>query len=151
MLSRTTSVEENDRVSVHRTAGFTFRHSRLASSLSSLYKNYDCHLDIVKLTAVLVLLSIISATLAITNNLDVCKSLNNTSDCIKLTTQPVDKNHLNSTLCSYITQYELAENYFVTVCLYQKEVRIDFRQFINGQPTIKGLNFSVVQETFKKC
>lgn len=86
MLSRTNSVKENDGVSVHRTAGFTFRHSRLAFSLSSLYQNYDFHLDIVKLTAVLVLLSLMSVTLAITNNLHVYKSLNNTSDCIKLTT-----------------------------------------------------------------
>jgi len=74
MLSTSNSVEESDGVSVGGEGNFTFRHSRLASSLSSLYKNYDIHLDIVKITGVLVLLSLMSATLAITNNLHVCES-----------------------------------------------------------------------------
>ena len=92
MLSRSNSVEKSDGVSVRAAGSFTFRHSRLASSLSSLYKNYDIHMDIVKITGVLVLLSLMSVTLAITNNLHVCESKNNSSDCIKLVTIPATIN-----------------------------------------------------------
>ena len=79
MLSRTNYVEESDGVSLHRAAGFTFRNSRLKSSLSSVYKNYDFHWDIMNITGLLVLLIIMSATLAITNNLYVCEKALNTS------------------------------------------------------------------------
>ena len=58
----------------------------------------------------------------------------NVSDCIQLRTHPVDT--LNA--YNYIRQFDLPQKYRVTVCLYQKEVRIDFRYFINENPTIKG-------------
>ena len=97
------TVEKSDGISVRVAGSFTFRHSRLASSLSSLYKNYDIHMDIVKITGVLVLLSLMSVTLAITNNLHVCESKNKSSDCIKLVTIPVTINQqFNSTLCSFM-------------------------------------------------
>lgn len=79
MLSRTNYVEESDQVSLHRVAGFTFRNSRLKSSLSSVYKNYDVHWDIMNITGLLVLLTIMSATLAMTNNIYVCEKALNTS------------------------------------------------------------------------
>lgn len=121
-------------------AGITFRTSRLGSSLSSMYQNYDFHVDIVR---VLVLISLMSATLAITSNLHVCHSSQNVYDCIQLRTHPVDTlNAYNSSLCEYIRQFDLPQTYRVTyrvtVCLFQKEVRIDFRYFINENPTIKG-------------
>ena len=106
MLSRSNSVEKSDEVSVRAAGSFTFRHSRLASSLSSLYQNYDIHMDIVKITGVLVLLSLMSATLAITNTLHVCESKNNSSDCIKLVTIPVTiSQQFNSTLCNFMKQF----------------------------------------------
>jgi len=75
----------------------------------------------------------------------------NSSDCIKLATIPVTiDQQFNSTLCSYMKQFEMPREYYVTVCVYQKEVRIDFRQFINGQPTIKGLYFDVRQWSYLK-
>ena len=136
MLSRSNSVEE-DGVSVRATGSFSFRHSTLASSLSCLYKNYDIHLDILKVTGVLVLLSLMSATLAITNNLHACESKNCTSDCIKISTQQVETSlQFNSTLCSYMKQWSLPQEYSVTLCLYQKEVRIDIprsKGFISTQ------------------
>lgn len=120
MFSRANYIEESDGVSIHRAAGFTFRNSRLASSLSSLYKNYDFHLDIVKITGVLVLLSLMSVTLAITNNLHVCESKNCTSDCIKISTLQVETNQqFNSTLCSFTNQWSLPQEYRVSLCLYQ--------------------------------
>lgn len=144
-------MKESDGVSVRAAGSFTFRHSRLASSLSSLYKNYDIHMDIVKIIGVLVLLSLMSATLTITNNLHVCESKNNSSDCIKLATIPVTINQqFNSTLCSFMKQFEMPGEYYVTICVYQKEVRIDFRQFINGYPTVKGLYFNVRQWQYLK-
>lgn len=131
--------------------GITFRTSRLGSSLSSLYQNYDFHLDIVKITGVLVLLSLMSATLAITNNLHVCESRQNVSDCIKITTKPYDiDRQYNSSLCDYVRQFDLPQQYRATVCLYEKEVRIDFRLFMNGHPTIKGLYFNTRQWKYLK-
>ena len=35
-------------------------------------------------------------------------------------------------------QFPLPEEYYVTVCLYQKTMRSDFRKFISGKPTIQG-------------
>ena len=63
MICRQNSVEEIDNMDV------SFKNSSIRSSLSSLYKNYDFHLDILKITGVIVLLSIMGATLAITSNL----------------------------------------------------------------------------------
>ena len=117
MLSSSNSVEKSDGVSVRVAGSFTFRHSRLTSSLSSLYKNYDIHMDIVKITGVLVLLSLMSVTLAITNNLHVCESKTNSSDCIKLVTIPVTINQqFNYTLCSFIRSTML-----LCVCTRKKQ------------------------------
>ena len=139
MMYRVHSVETMEE-SDDNIAGITFRTSRLRSSLSSLYQNYYFHLDIVKITGVLVLLSLMSATLAITNILHVCQSRHNISDCIQLGTHSIDDmNSFNSSLCDYIQQLDLPQQYHVTICRYQKEVRIDFRQFINEHPTSKGL------------
>jgi hypothetical protein len=85
MMSRVHSVETMEE-SDDNITGITFRTFRLRSSLSSLYQNYDFHLDIVKITGVLVLLSLMSAALAITNNLHVGQSRHNISDCIQLRT-----------------------------------------------------------------
>ena len=104
-----------------------------------------------KITGVLVLLSLMSATLAITNNLHVCQSRHNISDCIQLRTHSIDDmNSFNSSLCDYIQQLDLPQQYRVTICRYQKEVRIDFRQFINEHPTIKGLYFNTRQWNYLK-
>ena len=63
MICRQNSVEEIGSMDV------SFKNSSIRSSLCSLYKNYDFHLDILKITGVIVLLSIMSVTLAITSNL----------------------------------------------------------------------------------
>ena len=148
MISRQHSVEEADSISHCNTVPISFRNRSIRSSLSSLYKNYDFHLDILKLTGVVVLLSIMSATLAITSNLHVCKG-ENTTDCIKLTTQPVDL-QFNSTLCSYMKQYQLPGGYYTTVCSYQGYIRIDVRKFINDRPTIQGFFVNTRQWNYLK-
>lgn len=136
MMSRVNSnetMEESDGNPV----GIT---SRLWSNLSSLYQNYDFHLDSVKVRGVVVLLSLINAILVITNHLHVCQSRQNISDCIQLRTHPVDDmNSFNASLYGYIQQLYLPKQYRVTVCFYQKEVQVDFRQFIDENATIVGL------------
>jgi len=54
----------------------------------------------------------------------------------------------NSSLCHFITQFVLPDHYFVTVCLYQNEISLDIRQFINGRPTIKRVYLTMKQFDF---
>ncbi|CAG2236254.1 unnamed protein product [Mytilus edulis] len=153
MIPTVDSNEDMNSTRDHSVAGITFRTSRLRSSLSSLYANYDFHLDMVKVMGVIVLLSVTSATLAVTNNLHVCKSYksHNATDCIRLTHHPVDSlRQYNSSICDFFQQFDLPQDYKATVCRYQREVRIDFRQFISGHPTIKGLYFNTRQWQYLK-
>lgn len=108
-------------------------HASLRSSTSSLYRNYDFHFDIVKLTGVVVLLSLMTATLAMVTHVHTCEY---NTDCIELTTSEAPT--MNDSLCTYAQQFPLPKNYVVTVCTYQGEVRIDVRKFIGGRPTILG-------------
>ena len=98
MMSRQNSTEETD--SNHFNAiPITFRSDSIRSSLSSLYKNYDFHLDILKLTGVIVLVSMISATLAVINNVHVCARPHKMTDCIILSTASAYP-PLNSRVCN---------------------------------------------------
>lgn len=109
------------------------------SSVSSLYRNYDFHLDVLKLTGVVVLLSIMAATLGLVVHWIPCQC---ETDCIKLkTTRPL----LNDSACTYVKQFDLPEYYVVTVCTYEERVRVDVRKFIGGQPTILGYFLSTEQ------
>ena len=49
-----------------------------------------------------------------------------------------------------LLQLDLPQQYRVTICRYQKEVRIDFRHFINEHPTIKRLYFNTRQWNYLK-
>ncbi len=102
----------------------------LRSSASSLYRNYDFHLNVLKLTGVVVLLALMTATLALITN-----PCTYSSDCIELKTSEVP---MNTSLCSYAKQFPLPKDYIVTVCTYQERVRIDVRRFIGDRATILG-------------
>ena len=39
----------------------------------------------------------------------------------------------------------MPNGYYTTVCLYQNQVRIDLRQFLDGKATIKGLILNLRQ------
>ena len=78
-----------------------------------------------------------SATLAITSNLHACEKPQNISDCIRLTTTNTEQ-HFNCSLCGHIKKYKLPEEYYVTICTYGTDIRIDVRKFINDRPTIPG-------------
>lgn len=105
-------------------------HASLRSSVSSLYRNYDFHLDVMKLTGVVILLSLMTATLSLVIHMD-----GGRTDPVELTKGKVI---LNASLCTYAEQFPLPQNFFVTVCTYQAEIRIDVRKFIGDTPTILG-------------
>ena len=54
-------------------------------------------------------------------------------------TTKADNCGLNSTLCGYNKQFDLPEQYKVTVCSYQQQVRIDIRYFIGNTSSIRGI------------
>ena len=132
-----------------------WRFASIRSSLSSIYQNYDFHFDIIKMTGIIVLLSLLSTTLVMTNSVYKMEKAkkHNKSDCIHSFTPEVtfdSQGQWNETLCDYMKQFPLPEDYYVTVCLYQKTVRIDFRKFINGKPTILGFYLKLNQWNYLK-
>ena len=146
MISRVNSKEEIDGT----TTSMSFRHGSIRSSISSLYRNYDFHFDILKLTGVVVLLSIMSATLAITSNIHIGEKPVNISDCIRLRTTDTKQQQLDFNSCSYIKQFRLPEEYYVTICRYQGVIRIDVRKFLNDRPTIQGFFLNTNQYRYLK-
>ena len=83
------------------------------------------HLDILKLTGVIVLFSVMTATLTVTNNLSKTNRVLNNSDCVRIMTNEVDTVEWNTTLCSYFKQYPLPDYFYAIICSYQGEIRID--------------------------
>ena len=100
------SKEETD----SSTIPMTFRHSSVRSSISSWYRNYDIHFDILKLMGVLVVLLIMSATLTMTSNLYTSENSQNITDCIRLLTTDTHQQP-NCSLCGYMKQQKVA-SYF---------------------------------------
>ena len=85
-----------------------------------------------KKNGVVVLLSLVTATLAIVSHIPAGES---TMDCMELETSiPA----LNDSLCSYAKQFPLSKDYFVVVCTYLGKVKIGVRRFIRARPTIQG-------------
>ena len=66
------------------------------------------------------------------------------TDCMKILTTESTPD-LNGTLCDYIKQYALPNDYYVTVCSYQDLVKLDVRKFIGRKATIKGITMNVNQ------
>lgn len=70
------------------------RFASIRSSLSSIYRNYDFHLDLIKMIGTVVLLSLLSASLVLTNSVyEMEKANTHKSDCIQL---PTTKERLDS-------------------------------------------------------
>lgn len=144
-ITATENMDQKDCESVMITTG-------LSTSLDSISDRNKIHFTILKLTGVIVLMSITITSLCISTNTHHV----NTSDCIKIETrfnstsssncekiEPPTR--FNSTLCTYLKQYPLPHGSYVSICRYQNQVRIDLRKFINGKPTIKGIVFNVSQ------
>ena len=122
-----------------------WRVGSVASSISELYHEYHMHINVLKWTGVIVLLSLTAASLGITSSVYKMDRMHwNSTDCIKIQEQP----NLNQTLCSYIKSFRLPSEYYVTVCRYGNRTLIDMRQFLHQKPTIKGVSLSVRQWTY---
>ena len=52
--------------------------------------------------------------------------------------------------CIHPPEFTLSEHYFVTVCLYQNDIRLDIGQFFNRKPTIKEVYLTMKQLDFFK-
>jgi hypothetical protein len=117
---------------------FISRFASSRSSLSSIYPNYNFHFDIIKMTGILVLLSLLSATLVMTNSVYEMERKHKVliaSDCLDRHT--ILMNNGTAPCVTTWNNFHFQRNIWL-VCLYQKTVRIDFRKFINGNPTIQG-------------
>ena len=89
---------------------------------------------------------VVAVALAITTNIYTLEHRRNGTDITIQSQVTVN----NSSLSHFIKQFALPDHYCVTVCLYQNEIRLDIRQFINGRPTIKGVYLTMKQFDFLK-
>ena len=89
-----------------------WRVGSVASSISELYHEYQMHINVLKLTGVIVLLSLTAASLGITSSVYKMDRMHwNSTDCIKIQEQP----NLNQTLCSTLSRFVFQTN---TMSLY---------------------------------
>lgn len=77
------------------------------------------------MTGIVILLSLLNASVILTNSVYEMEKVHYSSDCIQLsaTKETSEFQTWNDTLCSYMKSFKLAVEYYVTVCLYQKAVR----------------------------
>lgn len=118
------------------------QYASIRSSLSSIYRNYDFHLGIIKITGICIMLSLICTTLVLTSSLYKIDKGYNKTECIQL----LDKSDFpwNDTHC--IQLFELPDNeLYVRVCRYQESVILDIRRFHRGQATSIGLYLNLNQ------
>ena len=119
-----------------------WRVGSVASSIPELYHEYHMHINVLKWTGVIVLLSLTAAALGITSSVYKMDRMQwNSTNCIKIQEQA----NLNQTLCSYIKSFRLPNEYYVTVCRYGSRTLIDIRQFLHQKRIIKGISLSVRQ------
>ena len=52
---------------------------------------------------------------------------------------------LNASACLFNKQFRLLDNIYVTVCNQDRYVFLDVRKFVNGTPTIIGVDLSLMQ------
>ena len=118
----------------------TLRRSSIASSLATIYEQYNVHLSIIKWVGVFVMVALISTSFAFTSELKKKEFTN----CMKMLTTESTPD-LNGTLCDYIKQCALPSDYYVTVCSYQGLVKLDVRKFIGRKVTVKGIAMNTNQ------
>ena len=88
------------------------RFTSIRSSLSSIYRNYDFHFDLINMTGLVVLLSLISATLVLTTSVYEMEKVYNRSDCMQFST---DLNYpWNDTNC--IKEFEFSKMNYICGC-----------------------------------
>lgn len=102
----------------------------LASNISSMYEKYAKHLDVIKWTGVVVLVALMSSSLAVTSEMSRRVS-NNQTDCKRISIDHTNRNMMmiNNRTCRYFEQFDLPGNYKVTVCSIRKQVWVDVKHF----------------------
>ena len=135
MISRNLSVESdmverNDEQPIRFTMGSKMPSQlSLASDMASIYEKYSMHIDVIKWTAVVVILALMSTSVAVTSGMSRRLPKNNT-DCKKITIDYGSSGVvINKTTCGYLKQFDLPGYYKVTVCSFQKQVWIDIGHF----------------------
>ena len=113
------------------------------SSSNSLYDRFNTQRRILKWTGTFTMLVMMTVTLAITE-ISYKKGINLEQDYIKLH-HSEQIHQYNHRLCDFIKQFKIPDTYNVTICLYQDEVVVDIRQFINEKETIKGVQINTRQ------
>ncbi|CAG2254271.1 unnamed protein product [Mytilus edulis] len=122
------SVERNDEQPIRFSMGHKMPSQlSLASNLSSMYEKYSMHLDVIKWTGVVVMLALMSTSLAVTSEMSRRVPTNQT-DCKRITIAHKNSDPtMNNTTCKYFEQFDLPGHYKVTVCLFRKQVQVDIR------------------------
>ena len=113
------------------------------SNSNSLYDRFNTQRRILKWIGTFTMLVMIAVTFAITE-ISYKKGINLKPDCINLH-HSEQMHKYNHSLCEFIKQFEIPDTYYVTICLYQDEVVVDIRQFINGKEIIKGVQINTRQ------
>jgi hypothetical protein len=85
--------------------GTTLRRSSIASSLATIYEQYNVHFSIIKWVGEFVMVALTSTSLVFTSDLKKKEFTN----CMKILTTESTPD-LNGTLCDYIKQYSLSND-----------------------------------------
>ncbi|OOZ36428.1 hypothetical protein BOW52_10800 [Solemya elarraichensis gill symbiont] len=124
----------------------------LTRSIHSFDEKFKMHFTYIKVTAVVLLFAVNISVLIVIAHV-VKPSPLASADCIKIESDiqsDMTENSNNDTLCTYIKQFPLPEQYRLTVCLYRGRTRIDVRRFINDTATIKGVFLSIKQWNYMR-
>ena len=104
------------------------------------------------MTGIVVLLSLISATLVMTNSIYQMEKVCNRTDCIQLLTEQTlqSSEQWNDTMCDYRRQFQLPDGYYVTVCSHQNKVRIIFQELLPWKSTYQAADLNLRQWNYLK-
>lgn len=107
--------------------------SSVVSNISSIYEKYTMHINIIKGIGVVVLLALMSTSLALTSGMIKNSAHYNYTDCKKIKgAEDYKSSGINNISCGYLKQFDLPEQYKVTICTHQKQVWIGIRHFIGN-------------------
>lgn len=140
-ILRVNSVDSLDRTSVK----FQRSDTSLASSFRSIYEQYAIHINIVKWTGVLVMLALTTTTLVIIKERSTDYIYRNESDCKQILLQEEIELNINETYCNYMKQFNLPDNYYVNVCLHNRQIQVDLGHLTDRKARKKGLYFNLRQ------
>ncbi|CAC5369838.1 unnamed protein product [Mytilus coruscus] len=141
-MSRKNSLDQTDSFIFH-TSKNSMNRSSIAASLESLYENFNVHIHTLKWSGLVILLSMMLATLVVTTNIYSSVNLpsHNCSDCIQIKT-------CGPNICKFVKQINLPHNYILSICEQFDEV--DIREFFRGKPTNNAVQLNIDQLRYIK-